>query len=58
MDASEIKIVFTLEQVNALLGRLGQLPYAQVADLIEAIKNVAVPQIPADEVTQDQKEAA
>lgn len=58
MNASEIKVTFTLDQVNALLSRLGQLPYSQVADLIEAIKGVAAPQIPVDEEAQDQKEAA
>ena len=50
---NEIKIVFTLDQVNALLGRLGQLPYAQVADLIEGVKNIAVPQVPVEEIAKD-----
>ena len=54
MNANEIKVTFTLEQVNALLGRLGQLPYAQVADLVEGIRSIVVPQIPADEVTKDE----
>ena len=54
MNANEIKVTFTLEQVNALLGRIGQLPYAQVADLIEGIRNIVVPQIPADEVAKDE----
>lgn len=49
MNPSEIKIVFTLEQVNAVLTRLGMLPYAQVADLVEAIKQVAAPQVPNEE---------
>ena len=48
MNASEIKIVFTLEQVNAVLQRLGNLPYAQVADLIEGIKAIASPQVPQE----------
>lgn len=46
MNPNEIKIVFTLEQVNAVLQRLGQLPYAQVADLVEGIKGIAAPQVP------------
>ncbi len=57
MNASEVKIYFTVEQVNALLARLGQLPYAQVADLVEGIKSLASAQLPAEE-PQDQKEAA
>ena len=49
MNEKEIKITFTLEQVNAVLQRLGQLPYAQVADLVEGIKAIATSQIPASE---------
>ena len=48
MNANEIKITFTLEQVNAVLQRLGQLPYAQVADLVEGIKSIAAPQVPQE----------
>lgn len=54
MNPSEIKIVFTLEQVNAMLQRLGLLPYAQVADLIDAIKQVASPQVPREEPAEDE----
>lgn len=53
MNPNEIKIVFTLEQVNAVLTRLGMLPYAQVADLVEAIKQVAAPQVPKEEPTDE-----
>ena len=49
MNESEIKITFTLEQVNLVLQRLGQLPYSHVADLVEGIKAVAAPQIPPPE---------
>jgi hypothetical protein len=49
MNEQKIKIVFTLEQVNIVLQRLGQLPYAQVADLVEAIKAVTLRQIPPPE---------
>lgn len=49
MNASEVKIYFTVEQVNALLQRLSQLPYAQVADLVEGIKAIATAQMPKDE---------
>ena len=48
MNANEIKIVFTLEQVNAVLQRLAQLPYGQVADLVEGIKSIAAPQVPQE----------
>ena len=49
MNEKEIKITFTLEQVNAILQRLGQLPYAHVADLVEGIKAIATPQMPPPE---------
>lgn len=55
MNANEIKIVFTLEQVNIVLQRLGQLPYAQVADLVEGIKAIAAPQVPPVEPQQEEE---
>ena len=58
MNANEIKVNFTLEQVNAVLGRLGQLPYAQVADLIEAIRSIVEPQVAAQIPQETEKEAA
>jgi hypothetical protein len=54
MNDKEIKITFTLEQVNAVLQRLGQLPYAHVADLVEGIKAIATPQIPKEEEQEEQ----
>lgn len=38
---------FTLDEINALLTALGQLPYTQSAQLITAIHTQAIPQIPA-----------
>ena len=52
MNPNEIKITFTLEQVNIVLQRLGNLPYAQVADLIDGIKAIAAPQVPPVEPQQ------
>ena len=54
MNPDEIKITFTLSQVNAVLHVLGQMPYGQVAELINGIKAIAEPQVPREE----QKEAA
>ena len=56
MNEKEIKITFTLEQVNAVLQRLGQLPYAHVADLVEGIKAIATPQIPPPEEKEEAQE--
>lgn len=55
MNAGEIKVTFTLEQVNALLGRIGQLPYTQVADLIDGIRSIVEPQV-AEQINQDVEE--
>lgn len=42
-----ITLTFTLDETNALLTALGQLPYTQSAPLIQAIHSQAIPQIPA-----------
>ena len=42
-----ITLTFTLDETNALLTALGQLPYSQSANLIAAIHNQAIPHIPA-----------
>ena len=52
MDAKNIEIKFTLEQVNALLQRLGQFPYGQVADLVQGIQQIAAPQVPKEEADE------
>lgn len=54
MNANEIKITFTLAQVNAVLNRLGNLPYAQVADLIQGIQQIAAPQVPKEETPAEE----
>jgi hypothetical protein len=42
-----IILTFTLDETNALLTALGQLPYTQAVQLIQAIHNQAIPQIQA-----------
>ena len=37
-----------LEEVNLILGSLGNLPFNQVSGLIEKIKAQAIPQLPQD----------
>ena len=56
MNANEIKVTFTLDQVNAVLGRIGQLPYAHVADLIEGIRAIVEPQVAAQLPKDEEKE--
>ena len=41
-----IKLELSLEEVNQILTTLGQLPYAQVANLLEKIKAQGTPQVP------------
>jgi len=43
-----ITLNFTLDETNALLTALGQLPYTQSFQLIQAIHAQAIPQIPAN----------
>jgi len=41
----EIKLTFTLEEVNVILASLGKQPYEAVFTLVEKIKQEATPQI-------------
>lgn len=43
----EINLKFTIDEINELLTALGQLPYTQSFQLIQAIHNQAIPQIQA-----------
>jgi uncharacterized protein YciI len=53
MENKDIKITMNVAQWNAVLGALGMRPYAEVAEIIEAIKAQAAQQLsaaaPADE---------
>ena len=42
-----VKLELTVDEVNAVLGALGQLPYAQVVNLISNIREQAVNQVNA-----------
>jgi hypothetical protein len=43
-----ITLNFSLDEINALLTALGQLPYSQSAPLIQSIHAQAIPQIPVN----------
>jgi hypothetical protein len=47
---SQIKLELHLDEVNMVLGALGQLPFVQVAGLVDKIKEQATPQIPVPEM--------
>jgi hypothetical protein len=43
------KIELTLGLVNAVMQYLGTRPYAEVADMVQAIREQAIPQVPMPE---------
>ena len=45
MEQQKLKFEFTIEEANAILGAIGQMPYAQVAGLVDNIKQQAAPQV-------------
>mgnify|MGYP003342211240 CR=1 FL=1 len=42
---NKINFSFTLDEVNAILGNLGKLPYENVAGFISNINSQVIPQI-------------
>lgn len=45
-DNPTIKLEMTLAQLNYVMQCLGKQPYEQVADLVQVIRDQAVPQLP------------
>ena len=45
MDTKEIELKLTFAEVNGVLQALGQMPFAQVATLIQKIQQQAAPQV-------------
>jgi hypothetical protein len=50
-----ITLSLTLTEVNGVLTSLGNMPYGQVANLVEKIRDQAVPQIPTPSITEELK---
>jgi hypothetical protein len=48
-----IKLELPIMGVNMVLAALAKAPYEQVADLIQAIREQAIPQIPMPEVSAE-----
>jgi hypothetical protein len=42
-----VKLELTINEVNVIMQALGNAPYAQVAELIQKIREQAQPQLPA-----------
>ena len=47
-----IELKLPLPAVNYIMGLLGKQPFEQVADLIQGIREQAMPQLPVPEVPQ------
>jgi len=52
MKMNDQKIELTLNLVNGVLQYLANRPYAEVAPLIQAIQEQAIPQMPMPEAAQ------
>ena len=48
-----IKLELPLNAVNFIMGALGKLPFEQVADLMQAIREQAIPQLPVPDVKNE-----
>jgi len=46
MGNTQINLTLTLDEVNGVMTALGNMPYAQVAPLIEKIREQATVQLP------------
>ena len=40
-----MKLELTLEEINVIMSALGNMPYAQVASLVEKVRNQVQPQL-------------
>lgn len=53
-----INLEFTIEEVNAILASVGQMPYSQVAGLVDKIRQQAAPQVQAIQEKASKEQAA
>lgn len=49
-----IKLELPLSAVNVIMASLGKQPFEQVADLVQAIREQAIPQLPVPNVGQNE----
>ena len=49
MENTEIVLKLPLSQVNVIMAALGKAPYEAVADLVQSIREQAIPQVPKAE---------
>ena len=48
-----IELKLPLNAVNFIIGALGKMPFEQVADLVQAIREQAIPQLPVPDVKNE-----
>lgn len=53
----EIKLQLQLDEINAIVATLAQLPFSQVHDLVNKIRNQAIEQIQAAQPPQEETPA-
>lgn len=49
-----VNLTLTVQEVNAVLAALGNMPYAQVFELVQKVASQAQPQVQAQPVTEEQ----
>jgi hypothetical protein len=57
LNATPIKLELPLGAVNFVLGLLGKQSFEQVADLIQGIREQAMPQLPVPDVSNEVAQA-
>ena len=53
-----ITLKLPLPAVNAIMAALGKMPFEQVADLVQAIREQAIPQLPVPDVKNEAAQPA
>lgn len=48
-----ITLKLPLPAVNAIMAALGKMPFEQVADLVQAIREQAIPQLPVPDMSNE-----
>jgi hypothetical protein len=57
LNATPIKLELPLGAVNFVLAALAKAPYEQVADLVQAIREQATPQLPMPDMSNEVAQA-
>ena len=58
IENTQINLTLSLAEVNGVLTSLANMPYGQVATLIEKIRELVVPQLPTPNLAEKVQEKA